>query len=125
MAEKRLFRIGDMIPIVFAVALAGILLTVMLTNGSGAYVLVQTPSGEWILPLSEDAERVVVGQGGLSVTLTVKDGEVCVIRADCPDQVCVHTGAIGESGRAIACVPAGIVLTVVSQQGDAPDAVAR
>ncbi len=125
MADKRLFRLGDLIPAVGALVLAGILLTAMLSHGEGAYVLVQTPNGEWSWPLSEDTERVVVGQDGLSVTVEVLGGEVRVTRADCPDQVCVHTGAIDESGRAIACLPAGVVLTVVSDRQDAPDAVAR
>ena len=125
MANKRLFRVGDLVPVVTALALAGILLIAMLSSGVGAYVLVQTPSDEWTLPLSEDTEQVIVGRDGLSLTLTIRDGEVCVTRADCPDQVCVHTGAIGEGGHAIACLPAGIVLTVVSDKSDAPDAVAR
>lgn len=125
MTEKRLFRWGDAIPALCCVILAAVLFAARFLNGAGEYVLVQTPDGEQRLSLSEQTEQVFVGKDGLTVTVAVQHGGVQVVCADCPDQVCVHTGRIRQSGRAIACLPAGIVITVLSDHDDAPDAVAR
>lgn len=35
--------------------------------------------------------------------ILVEGGTVCVIQADCPDKVCVHTGPISQEGEVIAC----------------------
>ena len=41
------------------------------------------------------------------------DGEgVCVLHADCPDDVCVRTGKIAHKGESIVCVPLGVCITV-------------
>lgn len=39
-----------------------------------------------------------------------RPGSVAVIEADCPDQICVHQGAIGHSGRPIVCLPHKLVI---------------
>lgn len=126
MTKNRRFRWGDGIPAVCCLVLAGALLIAQLSWSGADSVRVQTPSGEYTLPLSANTEQVFVGHDGLSVTVVVQDGAVRVTQADCDDQVCVHTGKIGRhNGRSIACLPAGIVVTVTSDKVDAPDAVAR
>ena len=61
----------------------------------------------------------------------IQDGQVSMIWADCPDQVCVHTRAIENGGGTIVCLPNRIVLEIEDvsgdeekQQEDAPDVVA-
>ncbi len=126
MTKNRWFRWGDGIPVLCCLVLAGALLIAPFSRNGADSVRVQTPSGSVVLLLDKNTERVFVGHDGLSVTVVVQDGAVRVTQADCDDQVCVHTGAIGRhNGRSIACLPAGIVLTVTSDKGDAPDAVAR
>lgn len=126
MANKPLLSRLDWLPVLGCLALAGVLFVTQFTKGVGERIVVQTPQGEQILTLSEDAQRVFVGHDGLSVTVVVQDEKVRVVSADCHDQVCVHTGAIGAEGQTIACLPAGIVLTVEGvADDDAPDAVVR
>lgn len=45
-----------------------------------------------------------------SNTLRVEHGRIAVIEADCPDQICVHQGFVGETGIPIVCLPHRLVI---------------
>ena len=45
----------------------------------------------------------------------IKDGAVRFSHSDCPDQLCVHSGALKTEGAAAACVPAGVTLRVIGE----------
>lgn len=64
------------------------------------------------LPLWEDTERVIGGKKGGYNRVKIADGRVSVTDADCPDQICVRTGAIDSQGQVIACLPHKLIITV-------------
>lgn len=39
------------------------------------------------------------------ITISIQEGRVSVIDADCRDQICVHTKAITRGGEMIVCLP--------------------
>lgn len=59
--------------------------------------------------------------------VAVEPGRIRVVEADCPDEVCEHTGWIDSAATPIACVPHGLTITVTREGGasDGLDAVAR
>lgn len=65
-----------------------------------------------VLPLDEDCEFTVECENGYNV-VTVKNGTVCVSDADCPDKVCVSTGAISGGAIPIVCLPHRLEVVVV------------
>ncbi|MGN0650563.1 MAG: NusG domain II-containing protein [Oscillospiraceae bacterium] len=67
------------------------------------------------LPLDEDCELVINTQHG-SNTVMVSDGSVAVTAADCPDKVCVRTGAVSGGGIPIVCLPHRLEIRVVSAE---------
>lgn len=71
--------------------------------------------------LSEDTEFTIECAEGFN-TVTVKDGAVMISSADCPDLVCVKTGAISGGAVPIVCLPHRLEIRVVSG-GEEPDAV--
>ncbi len=102
---------------IFAVTLLAALLLALgvqrfLTKPGGT-ALVQV-DGETVakLPLWEDTERVIGGGNGGYNRVKVADGRVSVTDADCPDRVCVRTGAIDSQGQVIACLPHKLIITV-------------
>ena len=123
MHRKRWFRWGDLIPAAICIALAAVLAVRPFFAAAGECAVVHTPTDDVRLPLAEDTTLTVTGHGGLTVTVTVQNGTVRVSQADCPDQVCVHTGVLSKNGQSAACLPSGITVTV--QSDDGPDAVAR
>ncbi len=60
--------------------------------------------------LSDDGEYVL--NGGTNV-LTISGGTAAVTRAECPDHVCVRTGAISRVGERIVCLPNRVMVEIV------------
>ena len=42
--------------------------------------------------------------------VAVKDGRVWMERSDCANQICVHSGSIGEAGQQIVCLPNRVIV---------------
>ena len=63
------------------------------------------------LSLSEDREEVVKTGNGYN-TIRIKNNEVCVAEADCPDRLCAKHAAIRNSGETIICLPHKLIVEV-------------
>ena len=85
-------------------------------------------SGEQVLKISVDGE--VYGEYSLKDKQEIKiadtnicqiqeDGTVSMIKADCPDHLCVKQGKIREFGESIVCLPNKVVLEIVTDDKDA------
>lgn len=95
----------------------------------------------WVVPRTagifagEDASRVRITVGGeeygiysLSEDQTIeihdtnvceiKDGEVNMIQADCPDQLCIHQGPIHIQGETIVCLPNRVAVEITGNDKD-------
>lgn len=83
-----------------------------------------TVGGEAVktLSLEEDGLWRVDGRGH-TYTLEVKGGQIRVLVADCPDQVCVRTGFISRPGQSIVCVPGQLVITLTGSAGGELDGI--
>lgn len=67
------------------------------------------------LELSKDTQITVGDPDGDYNRVVVKDGAVSVTEANCPDKVCVDTGAVSGAGEVIACLPHKLIITVEAQ----------
>ncbi|SKC39284.1 NusG domain II-containing protein [Maledivibacter halophilus] len=45
-------------------------------------------------------------------TISIKDGKVEIIEADCPDKLCVKDGPISQPGEILVCLPNKVVIEV-------------
>jgi hypothetical protein len=80
--------------------------------------------GKTAASFSLDENRVFSVPELPQVSFEVRDGRAAFIRSDCPDQICVHTGFIGQSGQFAACLPNRAVLRVEGESNGGPDTVA-
>lgn len=90
-------------------ALAAVMITVLLYavyHKKGISVEIVTRQGVYAYTLSENREIEVDGH----LTVVIEDKKVYVKEADCPDKVCVHSGAISRQNQIIACMPNGIII---------------
>lgn len=102
--------------ILAATAVGGIVVFLMMRG-----IKVENPvanvylNGELVytLPLDEDAEVRVESENGYNV-VKVENGEVRISEADCPDLVCVRTGAISGGTVPIVCLPHRVEIKVSS-----------
>lgn len=68
------------------------------------------------LDLNKDADIVVDGNMGGKNHLVIKDGEVWIEDASCPDKICVHQGKIHETGEMIVCLPNLMIARIISEE---------
>lgn len=59
--------------------------------------------------------------------LEVKDGQIRMVKADCPDKVCIHSGPISEVYETIVCLPNRLIVEISdpAQQGVDIDAIVQ
>lgn len=62
--------------------------------------------------LHEYVEDVPV-PGVAMMTYTVDRHGIAINSSDCPDQICVQTGAINQCGQTILCVPHQVMIRIV------------
>lgn len=65
--------------------------------------------------LTADATFTLKTPRGENV-VEIKNGAAAVIAADCPDKICVKTGAIRAAGEIIACIPHGVLIEVLRNE---------
>ena len=83
------------------------------TQDKGALVRV-TCAGDFVAEYSLFKDGEYVLNGGTNVLL-IKDGEVSVTEADCPDKICKKTAPISLVGERIVCLPNKIMIEVVGE----------
>lgn len=110
MKKKRL--LADIL-LVAGVLAAALVVFLLVPRGGGSTVVV-TVDGEHYasLPLGEDAELLIESEGGTNL-LIISGGRASVTEADCPNRVCVETGAISSEGQLIVCLPHKVVIEIV------------
>lgn len=114
--------------VVIALAVVTVLLFYLPKAQGGQRTVVITQRGQEVcrqdinIP-GFDKERVVALDDGVyHLTVRINDGGVYVSDSDCPGQDCVHTGVIRQAGQSIVCLPAQVVISIVSTSS-AVDAV--
>ena len=92
---------------------AGVLGAYLLLGRQTASCVMISKDNEEIGTYSLKDDRVIdVGDGN---RLEIKDGAVHMLYADCPDQICVHTGWIDQEHDMIVCMPNKVVVQIVEQ----------
>lgn len=90
------------------------------SEGSSAYIyqdgtLIQTIDLSKVkAPYTFD----VTNSAGETNTIEVRPGEIGIIKASCPDKVCVHMGFIKNDMLPITCLPNKLVIKIQSGEPD-------
>ena len=72
------------------------------------------------LPLDRNVTRRYESGNGGSNIVEIKDGQVSVTEASCPDKVCVNHGPTDQTADPIVCLPNKLVVRVLAP-GDDPN----
>lgn len=106
--KKQLIKTGDII-LIAVIILTAVLSFFVFQQSKDVQAVIYLNGEEYTrLSLNEDKEILID-----TVKILIKNGKIQMISSDCPDKVCVKTGAINKNGQVIACVPNKIVITVV------------
>ncbi|MDU0939302.1 MAG: NusG domain II-containing protein [Clostridiales bacterium] len=106
----------DIFLFLIILAIAGILALVFFFNNkkSPADMVIVKVDGKVLYaePLTTDKDMDIQGYAGGHNMVRIQGGKVRIIDADCPDKVCVHTGAIDKAGQTIVCLPHRLVVEI-------------
>lgn len=111
MKYKVFFRADLMLYAMVALILCMSLLFKISGRSEGTYIVVCTPNGESRYMLSVD-NTVHIHANQIALTLTIENGSARISKANCNDQVCVHTGSICKQGESIVCLPAQVQIYI-------------
>lgn len=113
---KSLFKWGDILLLV--IVIVAVVLTVVLATGNKALYAEVYVDGVLKYQLNLNEDRTLEILDG-KMTLKVENGKVYVKDSDCPEQLCVHSSAIGKEGGMIVCLPNKVVIKTTSKKVDA------
>lgn len=127
-AAERIRR-NDLVLIAFLALVSVLLLVFPILTGTqikSPALLIRVNGKEYgTYPLSQNREIEINGTN----VCRIKDGEVQMVSADCPDGICLQASPIGKKGGSIVCLPNKVVLSIVNAQegeeGGGLDGVAR
>lgn len=107
--------------IIVSVAIMIIGMRYLLKDQGQAYVTLRI-DGEIVETylLSEDRE---IDTEGDTNHISIKNGQVDMTSATCPDQLCVHQKAISGNNESIICLPNRVIVQITSQDEAKYDAV--
>ncbi len=108
--------------IIFAVIALGLLawlafaLFGMGTTGEAVQAVI-TVDGKVVETVKLDQSQTITIQGAAYPCIVeTKPGQIRMLEAPCPDQICVKTGWISHGGQVIACVPNRVVIKIVAEE---------
>ena len=120
-SPKLKLTLWDALVVLAVLALAGLL--------AARPFLAAKTAGELTVSISVDGETVercalsayeggTYESRGYTLTVAVENGAVRVSESDCPNQDCVHSGAISRAGQSIVCLPARVAVTLEGAASD-------
>lgn len=117
----------SLIAALLAVAAAcAVLIPLLIPKGNMAEITVEGTVVRTIdlSQVTQEETFVVDGPNGTN-TVEVAPGQIRVLAADCPDQVCVHQGWISDGTAPIVCLPNQLVITIRGGDSSDVDGIAR
>ena len=77
-----------------------------------------------VYPLAKDAEIVIEDQNHKNVVV-IQKGQVRMLYADCPNQICVEHRPIAQANQSITCVPNKVLVRIENGTENEIDALVQ
>ena len=122
---------ADMIIVVFVILLAAVLYGVnewtKSQYGGNKEVVIKVENEVYARHKLDDVidETYVIETDLGRNVVYIKDGEVWIHEANCPDDTCVRDGRISEPGEILVCLPHRVVVEVVGQRNSEVDVISH
>ena len=56
-------------------------------------------------------------------TILVREQEIGIVQADCPDRICIGEGFISKPGQTVVCLPHKVLIEVKAANAAEPDTI--
>lgn len=116
---------GDIVVAVIIIVLAAVLFAVLPRQTGQPASAEMIQNGEvirtWTAAELNTGGEARFESNGYHYLIEWQDGGIHFAEADCPDQVCVHTGWLNQPGRIAACAPGGLIIKTLGQDSSGTD----
>ncbi|MFV0466179.1 MAG: NusG domain II-containing protein [Lachnospiraceae bacterium] len=122
-----MFKKNDRI-LFLVILIAALLVSAVLyfVKSEGEEVLITVNGQEYdTLSLNTDTELTIELGNGAYNTLSIKDGEVEMTDANCPDKLCVKHDPIHYNNESVVCLPHKVVVEIINGEESDLDIIAR
>lgn len=95
-------------------------------DDGGTYAVIQVDGKEYkTVPLSDHhgTDTFTIRTESGYNTVVVRDQEIGIVEADCPDKICIGEGFISQPGATTVCLPHKVLVEVRSSHGGEPDVI--
>jgi hypothetical protein len=107
----------DILLILFLLIAAGISYGLLRMTAHDGNQVIVTVDKEVVITASLDQNQELdIPLTNGSNKILIKNGEVSMIEADCPDQICVKHKSISKSGETIVCLPHKVIVEIKSDE---------
>ncbi|MGN0241266.1 MAG: NusG domain II-containing protein [Candidatus Weimeria sp.] len=124
MKENTYISKKSIIVIAVILALLGLFCVFFYSTRTQGNTVVVTHDGKQVGAYPLDKDRTIVirdSNGKVTNTVVIKNGEVYMKSADCPDQICVHQGRKSKNGESITCLPNKVFVEVKGKNKSSVD----
>ncbi len=109
---------NDVFLILFFLIIGLVTFSFMQLHGkSGALVRVRVNNKEFGSYSLNKNQTIRIREDDWENILEIKNGKASMVKADCPDKICVNHAAISKKGETIVCLPHKVVIEVIDQDG--------
>lgn len=113
--QKLSVKKGDILILVLALAIAGILMLAGRQQPGGDRISITVNGDETLYSLETDRVIPLDSENGHN-QVVIKDHTVYMESANCPDQICVRHKAVSKNGETIICLPNQVFIEVESSK---------
>lgn len=112
--KEKIISAGDIVLLATVILLCVVVMVLLVTSREDGLEVEIVSDGEVVktMELKKDAEYEVVTDRGTNLVV-IKDGQVTIKEADCPDKVCVNHKPVSMTGETIICLPHKLVIEIV------------
>lgn len=129
MEKRRLFGKGDLILIIGIAAIAAIMFFFLRFNSDDSLkgeIIVDGKIYQTVELKDGQSERFVIDstESGIKCEILAENGEIKFISSQCHDKICIAAGALSHKGDTAACLPAGVLVRIISGEASPVDVIA-
>ncbi len=123
MKKNNLLKKGDIVIIAAVLILSVLLIVPSFINDDGVTAVIYVNGEEYErVELGKGIQLTIIPETQPNCVIKVKDNAIYFESADCPDKLCVSSGKLTRVGETAACLPGGVVVTLVGDSGG-PDVI--
>ncbi len=129
MEKRKLFGRGDLILILSIAVIAAILFFFMRFDSGDSVkgeIIVDGSLYKTVELKEGQSEQFIIDntKSGVNCEILAENGEIKFVSSQCHDKICVSAGALSHKGDTAACLPAGVLIRIVSGEDSPVDVIA-